>query len=164
MGLCLNHRCLCIFVLFWKTCAISFQWLMDMLWTRCHHQKQSSKNNEQIALIMLWTYNCNVLFCLHFVLTYIHLLTWLSALCMPVQHSRGPPGEQTHTGGYEAIPPSPLPPSSHSHSVCLLPLPICPAVCLMTWTLIRLEALQCPAPGASTSFFHKVSRAVSHMG
>ncbi|KAK5889107.1 hypothetical protein CesoFtcFv8_015139 [Champsocephalus esox] len=34
---------------------------------------------------------------------------------MPVQHSRGPPGEQTHTGGYGAVPQSPLLP---------LPLPL----------------------------------------
>lgn len=61
-----------------------------------------------------------LLFSLHFVLTSIHPLAWLSALCMPVQHSRGPPGEQTHTGGYGVVPQSPLPPPSLSHSVCLL--------------------------------------------
>lgn len=40
-----------------------------------------------------------LLFSFHLVLTSIHPLAWLSALSMPVEHSRGPPGEQTHTGG-----------------------------------------------------------------
>lgn len=81
-------------------------------------QKTMSKT---VFFTTLYTCDCpGLLFCLHFVLTYIHFLVWLSALCMPAQHSRGPPGEQTHTGGYGAVPQSLLPPPSHSHSVCLL--------------------------------------------
>lgn len=106
-----------------------------------------------------------LLFCFHFVLTYIHPLR-LSALCMPVQHGRGPPGEQTHTAGYAAAEQSPSPfpfplilppPFPPQHCLCA------PPVYLMTWTLIRLEAPWCPAPGASTSPSSKVIHAVSHM-
>lgn len=137
----------------------------------------SPQNNEQTTFFTrLGRYYCPVLFfSLHFVLISIHPLAWLSALCMPVLHSGGPPGEQTHTGGYGAVPQSPLPPCPPTSSLlpstilsassCLtMSLPICLAVCLMTWLLIRPEAQQCPAPGASTSHSYKVSRAVSQMG
>lgn len=43
-----------------------------------------------------------------FFLTSIHPLSWLSVLCMPVQHSRVSPGEQTQTQGYGAVTQSPL--------------------------------------------------------
>ncbi|KAK5860045.1 hypothetical protein PBY51_021551 [Eleginops maclovinus] len=50
---------------------------------------------------------------------------------MPVQHSRGPPGEQTHTGGYEAVPQSPSPPlpspARFASSCPTVSLPLCPA-------------------------------------
>lgn len=89
--------------------------------------------SKPLFFTMLCTYACPVLlFSLHFVLTYIHPLAWLSALCMPVQHSRGPPGEQNHTGGYGAVPQSPFPPPlpipTLSASSCpTTSLPICPA-------------------------------------
>lgn len=52
----------------------------------------------------------------------------LSAPGMPVQRSRGPPGEQTHAGGYAAVPQSPLPPPS-PFPLCLPPL-VAPRPCL----------------------------------
>lgn len=78
-------------------------------------------------------YDCHVLlFSLHFVLTSIHPLAWLSTLCMPVQHSRGPPGEQTHDRRVRGNPTIPrLPPSLHPPTLSASPcptvsLPICP--------------------------------------
>lgn len=66
------------------------------------------KQSVNLSITQSW-YDCLVLlFCFHFILTYIHPLR-LSALCMPVQHSRGPPGEQTHTAGYVGAQQSPSP-------------------------------------------------------
>lgn len=146
--------------------------LIDMFWRRRRRQKHSivqKTMSKSLFVSMLGRYDCAVLlFSLHFVLTSIHPLAWLSALCMPVQHSRGPPGEQTHTSGYGAVPQSPLPPLSPLPFCLSPPVPLCPClyappVCLVTWLLIRPEAPQCPVPGASTSLSYKVSRAVSQM-
>lgn len=121
---------------------------------RARPSKTPAQHNERDTFFsMLGRYDCHVLlFSFSFFLTSIHPLSRLSALCMPARRSRGPPGEQTHTGGYVAVPQSPLslPPCSLYCSVCLRPSPLCPclyapSVCLMTWLLIRPEAPTVPS-------------------
>lgn len=105
-----------------------------MFWTRRHLQKQQMQSTITKGQTPLHrgahTTGPALLFCFHFVLAYIHPLR-LSALCMPVQHSRGPPGEQTHTAGYAAAQqptPTPFPIPAHSaSSVPTAALPLCPA-------------------------------------
>lgn len=77
--------------------------------------KHTPKNNGRVTLFkkkkntILGKYDCHgLLFPFHFFLTSIHPLSWLSVLCMPVQHSRVSPGEQTQTQGYGAVTQSPL--------------------------------------------------------
>lgn len=147
--------------------------LIDMFWTRHNCQKHridQKTMSKPFFFAMLGRYDGHVLFSsFHFVPTSIHPLAWLSTLCMPVQHSRGPPGEQTHTAKNGPVPQSPSP-SPFPLPLCLpSPVPPCPClyappVCLMTSLLIRPEAPRCPPPGASTSLSYKVSLAVSQMG
>lgn len=90
-------------------------------WWACFEWGVTFENNrwspqKQTLSIIPRSCNCPaLLFCFHFVLTCIHPLR-LSALSMPVQHGRGPPGEQTHTAGYVTAQQSPSP----FPSFCLL--------------------------------------------
>lgn len=110
--------------------------LIDMFWRRRRRQKHSivqKTMSKSLFVSMLGRYDCAVLlFSLHFVLTSIHPLAWLSALCMPVQHSRGPPGRTNPHRRVWSCPtiPSPTPFPSPILSVSSCPtvsLPICPA-------------------------------------
>lgn len=98
-----------------------------------------------------------LLFSCHFVPTYIHPPAWLSAPGMPVQHSRGPPGEQTHTGGYVALPQSPPPPRPHSFPVALcLPPPAAPGPSLQSPASLPydLDADKTRGPAVPSAWCH----------
>lgn len=76
---------------------------------KAYAKKQWESHSFFLKNTILGKYDCHgLLFPLHFFLTSIHPLSWLSVLCMPVQHSRVSPGEQTQTRGYGAVTQSPL--------------------------------------------------------
>lgn len=101
--------------------------LTDVFSTRRHRQK-TKLVQKTMSQPHFFHHVGHIWLPLVVILTSIHPPPWLSALCKPVQHSRGPPGEQTHTGGYRAVPQSPYPPPTLSASSCpTASLPICPA-------------------------------------
>lgn len=115
----LTCRCCGWWVYFYLVlkCVPSYQGLesTDMFSTRCGRPSICQKTMGESLFLkkkkntILGKYDCHgLLFPFHFFLTSIHPLSWLSVLCMPVQHSRVSPGEQTQTQGYGAVTQSPL--------------------------------------------------------
>lgn len=89
-----------------------------------------------------------------------------SVVICPVHACAAQQGSPGRTNPHRRLCSSPTVPLPFPILLPLFPPRPClyaPPVYLMTWTLIKLEAPWCPAPGASISPSSKVSHAVSHM-
>lgn len=163
---------------FWKKSAISFQILKS--WRTCFEQGVTDRNTTGVVqktmskptfffhhVVHIWLPPCCYSPFILFSHLFILLHGYLPSACL--SSAAGVPRENKPTAAgmkyHNHLPlPPPFPPP-----LCLPPpVPPCPClyappVCLMSWLLIRPEAPQCPAPGASTSLSYKFSRAVSQM-
>lgn len=138
---------------------------VGMFWTRRHLQKQQMKFTKTKGKPLHHTAVVG-LPCVIVLFSFLSHIYSSSAVICPLHACPAQQGSPGRTNPHRRLCSSPTVPLPFP----ILPPPFPPQPCLyaqpvylMTWTLIRLEAPWCPAPGASTSPWSKVSHAVSHM-